>query len=143
MAATFQATLKTLFACFEGLVKKPAAVENPNRLRRFGPLVPAENHVVINGVELEYIEDDWPLDHALGEIMLHLDVTDINTIYVPTTRLEKLHGVAPRVFVPFQNQTYSCQYVDGEVMWRPFGATRKIEYQLHGNLVMKPRRLAP
>ena len=116
MAAAFQATLQTLCACFEGLVKKP----DPNRPRRLGPLVPAENHVIINGVELEYIEDDWPLDHALGEIMLHLDVSDINTIYVPTTRLEKFYGVAPRVFVPFQNQTYSCQYVDGEVMWRPF-----------------------
>ena len=135
MSATLKSFLAGCSACFEGLFKKPAVVENP---RVAGPIAPAPDTVVINGVELVWDQGGWPIEHALGEIMLHLDVSDIQTLYIPTTRLEKFHGIAPRVFVPFQGQTFAPQYVNGQVMFTPYLDTRKIEYQLRGNLVMKP-----
>ena len=135
------AIANTLFACFEGFRKKPAVVQAPRPRRVPGPpLLPDPNRVIVNGLELDYNPEDWPIEHALCEIMLHLNVKDIETLYIPTTRLEKWHGVAPRVFVPFQGGTYTAQYVDGELQFRPFNETRKIEYQLRGNLVMKPLR---
>ena len=135
MSAMFKSFVAGCFSCFEGFRKKPAVVgEDPVVT---GAIVPRPDSVIINGVELE-LDPTWPVEHALGEIMIHLDVSDINTIYIPTTRLEKYHGVAPRVFAPILGSTFATKYVNGEVTWQPHLEQRKIGYQVKGNIVMKP-----
>ena len=64
MSATWKSFLAGCSACFEGIFKKPAVVENP---RVAGPIAPAPDTVIINGVELVWEQDAWPLDHAFDQ----------------------------------------------------------------------------
>ena len=99
----------------------------------------ASRSVIVNGLELQ-LDDGWPLEHQLGEIMIELDTTNVKTIYLPTTRLEKFHGIVPRVFSPCEvtGGTISAQYLSsGEARFQPFTGQRKCSYTIEGRNVMR------
>ena len=132
--AHFVSKLASTLSCFQGCFGLQAQAI---------PIVPPSTEtgrttVVVNGVELDF--DDWDKDHALEEIMIHLNVADLETLYIPTTRLEHANEVAPRLYTSIMGETYATTYNSaGALVFKKFPPvfTGKIKYEIVGHLVLK------
>ena len=118
--------------------KKPAAsLQKPKvRLPTFHTLEEPVT-VVLNCKDLE-IPVGWDKASALQELCVEVPTKGLDYIYVPTTRLEMFHGIAPRMFTRDDYTNLHIDYdEDFKIHWvrNSLGGKIKRVLGLDGNVV--------